>query len=498
MLISHQSTKQRMPDILDCISNLSSDEVFTPPSLVNKMLDDLPIEVWTNKNLKWLDAACKTGIFLREVAQRLMIGLQTQIPIEKERRDYIFKNMLYGLPITDLTAMMSRRTLYTSKNAKSKFSVVQFQKPCGNIQYIRTEHSYHSGNCEYCGIKENIYDRGQDLENYAYQFIHNPNILKTMKFDVIIGNPPYQISDGGFGASAMPIYHKFVQQAIALKPKYVSFIIPSRWFAGGKGLDEFRSQMLGDKHISHLVDYPNASDCFPGVEIKGGVSYFLWDKNHNGDCSIRSMKGEDVVSEMTRPLSSYDVFIRHNQAISILEKVQTLAESTLDKKVSSRKPFGFATNFADFQDTEFKNSVKIYARGRTGWVAKDKIVVHPEWIDKYKVISSRAYGAGSESPHQITGKPICITPNTCCTETYLVVNAFDSEEHSQNLASYLKTRFVRFLISIKKNTQDLNKDRFAFVPDLDMSIEWTDKMLYAKYKLTDEEIVFINSIVKEM
>jgi site-specific DNA-methyltransferase (adenine-specific) len=189
--------KQRMPDILDCIANLSSDEVFTPPSLANKILDILPQEVWTDKDLKWLDAACKTGIFLREVAQRLMIGLATKIPDENERRKHIFQNMLYGLPITDLTSMMSRRTLYTSKDASSEFSVVKLKEPQGNIQYTRQEHDYHSGNCTYCGIKEGIYDRGDELENYAYQFIHNPNLLTTMKFDVIIGNPPYQINDGG-------------------------------------------------------------------------------------------------------------------------------------------------------------------------------------------------------------------------------------------------------------------------------------------------------------
>ncbi len=504
---------KRIPDILDCIANLSNDEVFTPPSVARKVLDILPLEIWSNPDLKWLDPACKTGVFLREIATRLMIGLEGTIPNESIRRNHIFQNMLYGISVTELTGMIARRSLYTSKDANSRFSVFQMPTDQGNIFYERTDHVYTERHlisdtqsssetgvrCIYCNInKTNQLERGGELENYAYPFIHKTKILTNMQFDVIVGNPPFQLKDDGHGASAIPLYHLFVEQAKRLNPKYISFIIPSRWFAGGKGLDKFRSNMLSDTTITTLVDYPNASDIFPGVEIKGGVCYFLSDKTHDGDCLVKSMNGDEVVSEMMRPLSGHDVFIRHNQAISILEKVQKYGETTMDAKVSSQKPFGFRTNFKDFKETMFDGAVKIYARGRQGYIQKDQIAVHPEWIDKYKVFTPRAAEGDGTFPNNIIGKILIGKPKTCCTETYLVVNIFDNQTEAENLSAFLKTKFTRFLISLKKNTQDLNKDRFSFVPDLDMKIGWTDNMLYSKYKLTNEEISFIDSIVKEM
>jgi len=492
--------KQRMPDILECIANLSSDEVFTPPQVANSILNLLPKEVWSNPDLKFLDPACKTGIFLRECATRLMLGLEKAIPDENKRREHIFKNMLYGLAITDITSLTSRRSLYYSKSADSKHSVVKFDNEQGNIIYQNLRHTFENRKCIYCGAAESILSRGESLESHAYQFIHQSN-FNNMKFDVIIGNPPYQLQDGGFGASAMPIYHRFIETAMELKPRYLSMIIPSRWFAGGKGLDDFRAKMLSDKRMKVLVDHPNAEDCFPGVEIKGGVCYFLWDSKHNGECEVISMLDGEEVSRATRSLGEHDTFIRFNESIDIIKKIRAKNEETLDKKVSSMKPFGFRTFFDDFKKKEFKDSVKIYVNptlGKIGWVDKKKIIVNKNWVDKYKILLAMAAEGKGTYPNNIIGKPILAEPNSCCTETYLVVDLFDDKKKAENFEKYVKTRFFRYLISLKKNTQHLSKDRFSFVPDLDMNTAWTDEKLFKRYDLTEKEQEFIKSIVKEM
>jgi site-specific DNA-methyltransferase (adenine-specific) len=485
------------PDILDCISNLSSDEVFTPPSVVNQVLDLLPQDVWANPKLKFLDPACKSGVFLREAAKRLMIGLEPVIEDEDVRRKHIFQNMLYGIPITELTGYIARRSVYYSKVANSKHSVVEFENEQGNIVYKRGSHNYVRGKCTECGAPEGVLDRGEQLENYAYQFIHKNEVTK-MKFDVIIGNPPYQLQDAGDSTGASPIYHLFVNQAKKLDPRYISMIIPSRWFAGGKGLDTFRSEMLKDKRISHLVDFHDAADCFPGVEIKGGVCYFLWDSKHNGPCEVTPVVGGERLIAAKRHIDTYDVFVRFNQSITILEKVRKKGERAFSERMSSQKPFGFRTNFTDFKDKAFKGAVQIYAFKAIGWVDRNLIAQNDNWVDKYKVIISRSYNGGYTYPHQITNKPIVCEKGSCCTETYIVCDVLETLEEANNLASYMKSKFFRFLVSIRKISQDNPKDRFDFVPLLDLKKSWTDKDLYARYDLTVDEIDFIEKMIREM
>ena len=491
--------RRHKPDILDCIANLSSDEVFTPPAIANKMLDLLPPEVWTNPELKFLDPGCKSGVFLREAAKRLMVGLTTAIPDETARREHVFKNMLHGIAITELTAQISRRTLYYSKDASSDKSVVQMDSPDGNIRYENIAHTFKNGSCIHCGAPESATRDLDSKESHAYLFIHEKS---AMKFDVIVGNPPYQLKDGGHGASASPIYQKFVQRAMAANPRYTSMIIPSRWFAGGKGLDEFRAQMLADRRMKVLADHLDPTECFPGVDIQGGVCYFLWDREHgkkvSDACLVRNI-AVGFIDEATRRLDGSDVFIRFNKAVSILEKVRAFNEPTLGSQVSSQKPFGLRTNFEDFKEAAFKGAVKLYYRNKQyGWVDANQLKTGQAWVGQWKVLTPCAYGERGSFPHYMTGDPFVCGPDAACTETYLVAGAYDTEAEARNFEGYLRTRFLRFLVGLRKSTQHLNKDRFAFAPRLSMAESWTDAKLYARYGFNNDEIVYIESVIKEM
>lgn len=496
------------PDVLSCLANLSNDEVFTPPALANHILDLLPSELWQNPKAKFLDPVSKTGVFLREIAKRLMHGLETQIPDKQARINHILGKQLYGIAITDLTALLSRRSLYCSKTANSKYALCEtFKDTQGNIRYQPMKHTWAStgsdskGKCTYCGASQEVYEREDALETYAYNFIHTDkpyNIFK-MKFDVIIGNPPYQLSDEGFGTSATPIYHKFVEQAKKLNPKYLSMIIPARWYSGGKGMDEFRDKMLNDNQIRQIVDYPEAIDCFPGVQIKGGVCYFLWERGNKGLCKVFTSRKGKIVSEMTRPLleNGCETFIRYNEAISILKKVQKLNEGSLKEKISARKPFGLETTYKG-KPKPFENAITLYQNGGVGYIKESEIRTNIGIVKLHKTLIP-PLGSGSDSfPHTILGKPFVVEPNSVCTETYLVAGVFNNKKEAENLAKYLATRFLRFLVLLNKPTQHATSKVYTFVPMQDFTESWTDEKLYQKYKLTADEIAFIESMIRPM
>ena len=514
------------PDVLTCIANLSNDEVFTPPEFANQLLDTLEAtwakdhkgkRIWSDKSVKFLDPATKSGVFLREIVKRLTDGLIQEFPDLEERIDHILTKQVFGIGVTELTSLLARRSLYCSKLADSRHSIARsFSNSEGNIWYERKEHPWKSGKCPFCGASESEYERGLELETHAYGFIHSDNIQseiqkmfgEKMRFDVIIGNPPYQINDGGGeGSSAIPLYHHFVNQAKLLDPKYLTMIIPARWYSGGRGLNDFRADMLGDPQIAEIHDFPETDLVFPGVNIRGGVCYFLRSQNHSGPAKIvnYSKKAEPVVAERSLLEDGLSSFVRYNDAISILKKVRSFKEESFENRVQSRNPYGIGSNFSDFSIVKTGRANITLFRSRRGESLDKEVYVEEKYItsnldfkDKIKVLVSKASPGGDEYPHLILGKPFIAPSNSVSTETYLIVDFPKNIKEGKNLISYMETRFFRFLVSLIKNTQNISKGSFAFVPVQDLSHAWTDELLYEKYKLSKKEITFIESMIKQM
>jgi site-specific DNA-methyltransferase (adenine-specific) len=529
------------PDVLSCLANLSNDEVFTPPEIVNKMLDMLPQELFESSETTFLDPCCKTGVFLREIAKRL---LKNQMPgyekviesinqkaendeelstddvcFKKELQqtiDHIFHKQLFGIAITEMTSLVSRRSVYCSKSPNYKYSISHFDNAEGNIRFKRINHTWVNGKCKFCGANEEQYSRGESLETHAYEWIHteNPEGIFNMKFDVIISNPPYQLSDGSGGSTdaAMPIYQKFIEKAFVLQPKYASMIVPSKWMVGGRGLQNFREKMMNNKNIRFIYDYEDSSECFNGLHIDGGVNYFLWDRDYKGvtEYVYKPKNEKEIKTKRYLKTENFDIIIRDSRRQSIIEKA-TIENNSFTKIVSPRKPFNINTDLfncpnkypeLNLKEKIYSNSVLIWgvkglkggAKRIQGFVKKDAIQKNIQWVSKYKLFISKAYSTDAiEFP-----KLIEADQNVICTETFLVIGPFDNKYEQQNCLSYTETKFFKTLLFFGRGTMQVSQEVFRFVPLQDFSKPWTDEELYKKYKFTQEEIDFIESMIRPM
>ena len=511
--------RSRNPDVLTCIANLSNDEVFTPPEFANRMLDTLAEEwaanhgganIWSDKKVKFLDPFTKSGVFLREITSRLTKGLEQEIPHLGKRVNHILTKQVFGIAITQITSLLARRSVYCSKHVTGKHSIAKsFSTDDGNIWFKRLKHTWIEGKCKYCGAGRSAFDRGKDLETHAYAFIHT-NSIKTrlaeifgghMQFDVVIGNPPYQLDDGGYGTSAAPIYQLFVEQAKRMEPRYLSMVIPARWYAGGKGLDEFRKRMLNDKRLRRLIDFENSSELFPGVDVAGGICYFLWDRDSPGLCEVVNVQGDQQVA-VSRLLNEFPTLIRQSRAVPIVRKVRAVKENNgkvLSDVVSPRKPFGLPTNYAPqtkglpcwfTQKLGLRFASKADVSDAGGLLGKWKLLIPPAPIAG-QTDFSKPVGFYYQGNTRIA------KPGECCTESWLVACAFDTKAEVTSFRSYLFTKIVRFLLLQTVVSQHVTKDKFVFVPDLGgYKGEYTDALLRKRWAISDEEWKFIDSKIK--
>lgn len=524
----YKNKAQHTPDVLSCLANLSNDEVFTPPEVVNQMLDLLPQELFSNPNTKFLDPACKTGVFLREIAKRLLVGLEKEMPNLQERIDHIFHKQLYGIAITELTSLLSRRSLYCSKYPNGPYSITRFDDPEGNIRYRRVNHTWDkNGKCVFCGASKEQWDRGKNLETYAYELIHTSNLeeIFNMKFDVIISNPPYQMTfgiEGGNSSNAKSIYNLFIDKAIKLNPRYICMITPSRWMTKtAQGIpDIWIETALHSNQFKVIHDFEDASECFPGVEIKGGVSYFLWEKGYKGKCDYYFHK-----SSLQTPIYRYDyldsknagIVVRDPQAYSILEKIEYIegtyyndTTKNFSGLVSAKHFFDdskyLTSNWKGYKDKQNSDyNIKYYLnvdRERTfRWINNSQLPKNKETKDLWKVFIPAAGGSGYDDI--ILGKPFIGEPGSVCSQTFLVIG-YDSEKHNfsktecENIITYIQTKFFRYLVSIKKKTQNGPRGVYQFVPVQDFTQKWTDEILYYKYKLSKDEINLIENTIRPM
>lgn len=522
------AVKGHNPDVLSAIANLSSDLVFTDPVFAGLMLDGVESSwresgnsgsIWSNPQVTFFDPACKSGVYLREVVSRLSKGLAEQIPDTQERINHILTRQVFGLALEDLTALMARRTVYCSKKANDKFSIcTKFDDRDGNIWLPEVSHRWGKAarGCLDCGASRREYDRSPDLASHAYPFLHEEALnnlarekfgTNDMKFDVIIGNPPYQMSTGGGTQTkqAKPIYHKFVEQALAMSPRIVSLVIPSRWFAEGfTNLEGFRDRMMKDRRIRKIVDYPDSREVFGDQGPAGGVHYFIWDSLWDGPCEFVTVRQGEQVSSTERYLDTHEVIIRDKTALDVIGKVEGNLEGSLQGLVSAISPFGLPTSFNGLNsEAQLKDAVRIRTSKGDTWLARSDISKGVELVDSWKVLLSATSSEHAGQPdksgfRRVFSRIEVLPPGTAVTHSYLILGPAASEQEAKNIAGYLQTKFVRYLVSVIQSTQHISRGSFKFVPKVDFKKAWTDELLYRKFDLSDEEIQVIQSQIKEL
>jgi site-specific DNA-methyltransferase (adenine-specific) len=532
----------RNPDVLNSIANLSNDEVFTPPEFANRMLDTLEKawaesnsgeNIWSNPNLKFLDPFTKSGVFLREIATRLISGLESEIPDLQKRVDHILTKQVFGIATTRLTSLLARRSLYCSKKANGKNSVTKkFTSESGNIWFEPIAHTwskgtirelttdesgneverYVDGKCSYCGASKRDFDRAEGLELHAYGLIHTKDPKKWVgeifgdhvQFDVIIGNPPYQLSTGGGSRTeqAKPLYNLFISQAQKLQPKYLSMVIPARWFSGGFGLDKFRAKMMADSKLQLIVDFPDGREVFGNNAPAGGVMYFLRNESYSGQCLFSSVSGGVVGLASLRNLDEHETIIRDNDDRALVSVIRNKTNDTFVKRVSPVSPFGLKRAARGAGSSQGMNKpVALWSTAGCEWIERDVVTKTVSAIDSWKVLlsatsSEHAGQADKQGMKRVFSKIEVLKPPAVLTHSYLMIGPFDSELIAMNAKAFLKTKFVRHLVSMVALTQQISRSSFAYVPDVDLNVEWLDEGLYQHFELSQEQIDRIEKQIK--
>lgn len=500
--------------MLDAIAQIDNEKVITTSSTVRKIVDLVSPEIWRNPNARILDPMTKGGEYLKECALRLWDGLKGTIPDKNERRRMILHECLYGMATEEICAQISRRTVYCAEDATNHRCIERFERREGNIIFQQCKHTYDKiGKCTACGCRKN-----KENDQYAYPFLHMDPPFRIernekMEFDLIIGNPPYQLMDGGHGPSASPLYHKFWQRAVDINPREIVMVIPARWYTGGRGLDDFREAMLRDKHIEELHDFLDSGECFPDNKIAGGVCFIKWKRNHQGDCLItQHHQSREYPEQKRRPLDSgFGIFIRKemdvNMARKIVERITETGEGTLDQVVSAARPFGLRTYYKGKKKGKYallcRNSISNWNNPNSStrrYVDLKDITSGKGLIDKWKIAISAASGAGKQ--YDKTGRRSILSvvetlkPEEICTETYLTIGPYKNKKETELMKKYLDTKFVRYLIGVKTHTQHFKQATFSLVPNIGHKKEWTDEMLYNRYDLSEAERKEIEQSIK--
>ena len=508
-------------------------EVFTAEREVNAMLDLVKQET-ERVDSRFLEPACGDGNFLSEILRRKLEAAKKRampprkkrpLPIEFEKQSVIAVSSVYGVDLLLDNVLACRRRLYDIWNAEyeavcrgevseERREAVRFilsrNIVCGNALSLKAADENGSDTDEPIVFSEWSFVTGTKMQRRDFRFDkllageYGASATRKKRadaFDVIIGNPPYQLSDGGGGAgrSAAPVYHFFVQQAKRLNPRYVSMIIPSRWFNGGKGLGGFRQSMLNDGRMAKIVDYADSRDCFKGVDIPGGVCYFLWDNRHQGTCAVTNVAKDGSTDTEERALNEFDTFIRQNRAVGIVKKAQARGETMMSEMVSSRKPFGLESK----QTFDANGDIVLRSSAGIGKVLRSRLLSGFDLVDKWKVIVSKvafehAGVPDKEGKMRVLSVVQKLAPLSACTESYLVAGAFDSEGEADHLLAYLNTKFARFLIMQMLASMNMSRSSYSFVPVQSWEKAWSDEELYDKYGLSDDEIAFVEHMIRPM